>query len=101
MEEVTILCRLGMGASSTCLSAEPGLSPDLNQCQTQLYSKRSFEAHPKRAIPRSRAEGHAVSRYTETGDTVFVAGQDADTFALECVPDIAGPVIVAAKEETT
>ena len=54
-------------------------------------------AYLQRAIPRARAQRHAVCADAEARDTVLVAGENTDTFALERVPDIARPVIIATE----
>lgn len=59
------------------------------------------ETHPQSAVPRARAERHAVRRHAEAADTVFVTGQDTHALALERVPDVARPVVVTAEQDAT
>ena len=53
------------------------------------------------AVPTARAQSHAVGADTETADTVLVTGQHADSLTLKSIPDVARPVIVTTKENTS
>lgn len=57
--------------------------------------------HLEQAIPATRTKGHPVSRHTHATDSIFMACEDADAFALEGVPDITVVVIVAGEQHTT
>jgi len=54
----------------------------------------------ERRIPAPRAKRHTISANAQTTYTVFMTGKHANALALERIPDIAGPVVVAAKQDT-
>jgi len=62
-------------------------------------SKSTLCPHLKCAVPASRAKGHTIDAHTKTTDSVFMPGEHADTLAFQGVPDIAGPVVVPAKQD--
>ena len=61
-------------------------------------TKRTY---PQGAVPTSCAKRHPVCTDTQTADTVLVASEYADALALQGVPDIASPVVVAAEQNTS
>ena len=56
--------------------------------------------YSERAVPRTRAERHAVCRDAQAADAVFVSSEHTHTLALERIPDVACPVIVSAEQDT-
>ena len=57
--------------------------------------------HPERAVPATRAERHAVGADSQATDAVLVASEHTHPLALEGVPNVARPVVVATEEDTT
>jgi len=55
----------------------------------------------ERAIPRARAQRHAISADSQAAHSVLMTSEDAYSFAFESVPDVARPVIVTAKEDAS
>ena len=53
------------------------------------------------AVPGTRAQCHAVRANAQARYTVLVTGEDTHTLALQSIPDVACPVIVAAEEDAT
>jgi hypothetical protein len=58
-------------------------------------------AYSERAIPRARAQRHAISADSQAAHSVLMTSEDAYSFAFESVPDVARPVIVTAKEDAS
>lgn len=54
---------------------------------------------PEGAVPTSSAQCHTISGDTEARHAVFVSSQHTDALALEGIPDIASPVVVASEEK--
>jgi len=54
--------------------------------------------HLQRAVPATRAKRHTISADTETTDPVFMSGEHADALSFQGVPHVAGPVVVATKQ---
>lgn len=62
--------------------------------------KANVTTDPERAVPASCAQSHPICANPQTADSVFVACQYTNTLSLECIPDIARPVIITTKEDT-
>ena len=58
-------------------------------------------AYLQGVIPRARTQRDAVCADTKARDAVLVASENAHTFTLERVPDIACPIVVAAEQDAT
>lgn len=57
--------------------------------------------YPERAIPATSAKSHAVRAHAKATNPVLVTCKNTDTLSFQRVPDIAGPIIVATKEDAS
>lgn len=55
--------------------------------------------HLESRVPAAGAQSHTVSRDTETTHAVLMASENANTFPLESIPDVACPVVITAKKD--
>lgn len=59
----------------------------------------SIKTCPEGAIPASRAKRHAVRADTKAANPVLMTCEHANTLTAKCIPDIAGPIVVATEED--
>lgn len=70
-------------------------------------NKYGASNNPKRstysesAIPTAGAKSHSVNAYAQTADPVFMACQHANSLSLQCIPNVACPIVIAAEQDTT
>lgn len=64
-----------------------------------LHLSQNKETCPKCGIPAACTECHAIDTDTQATNTVFMTGENASPLSLEGIPNIASPVVVAAKEK--
>ena len=58
-------------------------------------------SYPEGAVPTAGTEGHAIRTDSQAADAILVTGQNSNTFTLERIPNIAGPVVVSSEENTS
>ena len=49
------------------------------------------------AVPATSTKSHAIDAYAKATDSVLVASQNTDTLSFQCIPHIAGPIVITAK----
>jgi hypothetical protein len=75
------------------------------QTYDSIISKRSStmrfqKTDPKCTIPTSRAECHSIRADAQAAHSVFMASQNTNAFAPQCVPYVARPIVVATEKYT-
>ena len=76
------------------------LCPDLVQVSKTYCHKAKTRTYSEGTVPTSRAKCHSVCANTQTTDSIFMTCQNTYTLPFKRVPDVAGPVIVAAEKDT-
>jgi hypothetical protein len=57
--------------------------------------------NPECTIPTSRTKSHAISAHAQAAHSVLVSSQHTHPLAFQRVPNVARPIIIAAKKDTT
>ena len=60
---------------------------------------RNQYTYPERAVPATRAESHAIGTNSKATNAVLMAGEHSHPLSLQSIPNVAGPVVVAAEED--
>ena len=69
---------------------------------SKIYRRNQrWSTNSERAVPAACAECHSIYADAQTTDSVLMTSQNANTFPLECVPNVARPIIVATKQNAT
>jgi hypothetical protein len=57
--------------------------------------------YPERAIPATSTKSHAVRAHAKATNPVLVTCKNTDSLSFQRVPDIAGPIIIATKQNAS
>ena len=71
------------------------------QSQKREVAANVCFSYPEGAVPTAGTEGHAIRTDSQAADAILVTGQNSNTFTLERIPNIAGPVVVSSEENTS
>lgn len=64
---------------------------------TILYFEKKKKTNSECAVPATSTKSHAIDAYAKAADSVLVASQNTDALSFQCIPHIAGPIVVTAK----
>ena len=68
---------------------------------SDLLITSTLPTYSQSAIPTACAEGHTIRANSQATNTVLVTGQDTDTLSFERIPNVARPVVVSTKQDTS
>ena len=52
------------------------------------------------AIPTTSTKSHSIDTHSKATDSVLVASQNTDTLPFQCIPDITGPIVITAEQDS-
>lgn len=78
---------------------KPIMIKNIPRCFNNLKHSGYFNlSYLEQRVPASRTQCHTITAHSETTDTIIMGCQNTNTFAFECIPNIAVEVIIPSKQ---